>query len=45
MRRIERKPSSGKFRDMLNTARQQARKAGMKKSNIAAAIRSARTSP
>jgi AbrB family looped-hinge helix DNA binding protein len=36
------KPSPAEFRDMLKTARQQARKAGMKKSDIDAAIRKVR---
>jgi AbrB family looped-hinge helix DNA binding protein len=36
------KPSSSEFSGLLKTARQQARKAGMKKSDIAAAIRKAR---
>jgi AbrB family looped-hinge helix DNA binding protein len=36
------KPSPAEFRDMLKKARQQARKAGMKKSDIEAAIRKVR---
>jgi AbrB family looped-hinge helix DNA binding protein len=36
------KPSPDEFRDMLKTARQQARKAGMKKSDVDAAIRKVR---
>ena len=36
------KPSPSEFRDMLKTARQQARKAGMKKSDIPAAVRKVR---
>ena len=36
------KPSPTEFKAMLKTARQQARKAGLKKSDIAAAIRKVR---
>ncbi len=36
------KPSPAEFKAMLKTARQQARKAGMKKSDITAAIRKVR---
>jgi AbrB family looped-hinge helix DNA binding protein len=36
------KPSSTEFTALLKTARQQARKAGLKKSDIAAAIRKVR---
>ena len=36
------KPSPTEFKAMLKTARQQARKAGMKKSDIEAAIRKVR---
>ena len=36
------KPSPTEFKAMLKTARQQARKAGLKKSDVAAAIRNVR---
>lgn len=36
------RPAPSEFREMLKTARQQARKAGMKKSDIEAAIRKVR---
>lgn len=36
------KPSPAEFREMLKTARQQARKAGMKKSDVEVAIRKVR---
>jgi AbrB family looped-hinge helix DNA binding protein len=36
------KPSPDEFRDMMKTARQQARKAGMKKSDVDAAVRKVR---
>jgi AbrB family looped-hinge helix DNA binding protein len=35
-------PSPGEFRAMLKTARQQARKAGMKPADVAAAVRKVR---
>jgi AbrB family looped-hinge helix DNA binding protein len=36
------KPSTSEFRAMLKSARQEARKAGMKKTDIAAAVRKVR---
>lgn len=39
------KPSSAEFKEMLKTARQQAKKAGLKKSDVTAAIRKVRKRP